>query len=240
MVDSEAFVTGNAWWLLARNAFGTKSLRNCDRVRQHTSLLSFRPGESLQRALAQHVLDQLDDRLQDIHILGHSFGGQAALDIALIASERVRSLTMICSRDTPYPPFGSVAAALRRGGAVDINAAMSRQFRPEEAQAKGSVVKYARPCLQHADRNSCAAALEGIAKFDRSLFVSRLDLSVTLIAAEFDHVSQLSLGDPPSSSGATTVAHCAALPAPGGIRSKQATRPSTSSRSSATPGSRFP
>jgi len=123
---------------------------------------------------------------------------------------------------------------------VDINAAMSRQFRPEEAQAKGSVVKYARPCLQHADRNSCAAALEGIAKFDRSLFVSRLDLSVTLIAAEFDHVSRLSLGDPPSSSGATTVAHCAALPAPGGIRSKQATRPSTSSRSSATPGSRFP
>ena len=59
-------MTGNAWWLLARNAFGTKSLRNCDRVRQHTSLLSFRPAESLQRALAQHVLDQLDDRLQDI------------------------------------------------------------------------------------------------------------------------------------------------------------------------------
>jgi len=118
-------VTGNAWWLLARNAFGTKSLRNCDRVRQHTSLLSFRPGESLQRALAQHVLDQLDDRLQDIHILGHSFGGQVALDIALIAPERVRSLTMICSCDTPYPPFGSVAAALRCGDAPPTGGEMS-------------------------------------------------------------------------------------------------------------------
>ena len=94
----------------------------------------------VQRALAQQVLGQLVERPYDIHVVGHSFGGQVALDIALAAPERVRSLTMICSRDTPYPPFAAAAAALRRGDAVDINAAMSRWFRPEELQAEGPVV----------------------------------------------------------------------------------------------------
>ena len=144
----------------------------------------------VQRALAQQVLGQLDERLQDIHVVGHSFGGQVALDIALLAPERVGSLTMICSRDTPYPPFGAAAAALRRGDAVDINAAMSRWFRPDELHAEGPVVEYARQCLGHADRNSWADALDGIATFDRSPLVSRLDLPVTLIAAEFDQVSK--------------------------------------------------
>jgi pimeloyl-ACP methyl ester carboxylesterase len=144
----------------------------------------------VQRALAQQVLGQLVERPHDMHVVGHSFGGQVALDIALVAPERVRSLTMICSRDTPYPPFAAAAAALRRGDAVDINAAMSRWFRPEELQAEGPVVSYARHCLRHADRSSWADALDGIANYDRSLLVSRLDVPVTLIAAEFDQVSK--------------------------------------------------
>jgi pimeloyl-ACP methyl ester carboxylesterase len=190
-------VTGDVCWLLLHGTPLTPVIWDQVaaqlRPRAPTHIPTVIPaGEvaDVQRALAQQVLGELDERLQDIHVVGHSFGGQVALDIALVAPERVRSLTMICSRDTPYPPFGAAAAAPRRGDAVDINGAMSRWFRPEELHAEGSVVRYARHCLRHADRSSWADALDGIANYDRSLLVSRLDLPVTLIAAEFDQVSK--------------------------------------------------
>ena len=67
---------------------------------------------------------------------------------------------------------------------------MSRWFRPEELQAEGPVVRYARHCRRHADRSSWSDALEGMANYDRSLLVSCLDVAVTLIAAEFEQVSK--------------------------------------------------
>lgn len=190
-------MTGNFCWLLLHGTPLTPVVWDqvAAQLRPHAPTLTptvVPAGEvaDVQLALAQQVLSQLDERSRDIHVVGHSFGGQVALDIALVAPERVRSLTMICSRDTPYPPFAAAAAALRRGDAVDIDAAMSRWFRPEELHAQGPIVRYARHCLRHADRSRWAAALDGIANYDRSLLVPRLDLPVTLIAAEFDQVSK--------------------------------------------------
>jgi pimeloyl-ACP methyl ester carboxylesterase len=128
----------------------------------------------------------LPDRM---HLVGHSFGGQVALDLALLAPGRVRALTLICSRDTPFPAFAVTAAALRRGDPVDPDAALGRWFTAAELRGNSPVVQYARRCLQQADRRSWAAALEAIAGYDRSDRVAAISVPVMLIAAELDPVS---------------------------------------------------
>lgn len=124
-----------------------------------------------------------------MHVVGHSFGGQVALDLALLIPGRIQSLTIVCSRDTPFPAFAAAAAALRRGDPVDPGTALSRWFIPAERHANGPAVRYARHCLEHADRRSWAAALEAIARYDRAGQVGAIGAPVTLIAAELDPVS---------------------------------------------------
>jgi pimeloyl-ACP methyl ester carboxylesterase len=122
-------------------------------------------------------------------VVGHSFGGQVALDFALAAPERVRSLTLICSRDTPFPAFAVVAAKLRAGGPVDVETTLGRWFSPQELLAGAPLVEYARRCLIECDRELWARALDAVASYDRSAEVGRLTKPVTLIAAEHDQVS---------------------------------------------------
>ena len=67
-----------------------------------------------------------------LHVVGHSFGGQVALDFALLVPQQVATLTLLCSRDTPFPAFAAAAARLRGGAPVDADAALSRWFTPAE------------------------------------------------------------------------------------------------------------
>jgi pimeloyl-ACP methyl ester carboxylesterase len=124
-----------------------------------------------------------------VHVIGHSFGGQVALDLALAAPELVHRVTIVCSRDTPYPAFAAAAEALRRGDPVNIDGALNRWFRPAELADDGPIVQYARGCLRTADRACWAAALDAIAQYDRSAATPNIQAPVTLLAAEFDQVS---------------------------------------------------
>lgn len=123
------------------------------------------------------------------HVVGHSFGGQVALDLALLAPRRVATLTLVCSRDTPYPQFAAAADRLRGGQQVDIAAALRRWFTGIELARDEPVVDYARGCLRRADRRIWAAALDDIARYDRARRVGTIAVPVTLIAAELDQVS---------------------------------------------------
>lgn len=145
-------------------------------------------GSSLVTTLAQAVVDGLPsgDR---VHLVGHSFGAQVALEAALIAGQRVASLTVVCGRDTPFPPFAAAAQALRSGEPVDVDALLRRWFRPDEVAEPDQVVDYARACAAHADLLGWAECLDAIAHFDRSRATPTLDLPVHLIAAELDQVS---------------------------------------------------
>ena len=118
--------------------------------------------------LAARVAAEVAEGPGRLHVVGHSFGGQVALDLALLAPHRVATLTLLCSRDTPYPAFAGAAARLRDGGQVDASAALGRWFTPAELDRGGPVVSYARRCLEQADRRSWAAALDAIARYDRA------------------------------------------------------------------------
>ena len=140
-------------------------------------------------ALAVRVAAEVAELPGRLHVVGHSFGGQVALDLALLAPQRVATLTLVCSRDTPFPPFAAAAARLRDGSPVDTGAALGRWFTPAELDQGGPVVSYARRRLEQADRRSWAAALDAIARYDRADHTGSIQAPATLIAAELDQVS---------------------------------------------------
>ena len=49
------------------------------------------------------------------HVVGHSFGGQVALELAIRRPELVSRLTLLCTGDTPFPAFDAEAAAVEAG-----------------------------------------------------------------------------------------------------------------------------
>ena len=153
-------------------------------------LTSTGDAATLQRTIAERVLALVGDLPGELHLVGHSSGGQIALAMALCATPgRVRSLTLICSRSTPLGQLAEAADALRRGEPVDIDGAVSRWFRPRELDPEGPIVEYARRCVREADRAAWADALDAIAVYDRSDAVASLEIPVTLIAGAFDQLA---------------------------------------------------
>ena len=142
-----------------------------------------------QRAIARRLAGQLGHGPPDIDLVGHSFGGQVALELALAAPGRIRSLTMMCARSTPFPAFAAAAATLRAGVPVDVPAGLARWFTSAELMADGPVVAYARDRLEHADRVEWAVALTAIASYDASARVAAVRAPTTSLAAELDPVS---------------------------------------------------
>jgi pimeloyl-ACP methyl ester carboxylesterase len=134
---------------------------------------------------------QLDAELDDgaVHVVGHSFGGQVAIDLALHHPEKVASLTLICSRATPFPAFADAATSLRRDERPSEETAIARWFTPEERRAGGELLDYVHRRLQSAPLRDWANALDSIASFDRLHDLAMINVPLVAVAAEFDQVS---------------------------------------------------
>ena len=149
----------------------------------------FGPATGVQRTLAQRLAAaEVVGVAPPWHVVGHSFGGQVALELALQRPELVASLTLLCTRDTPYPPFAAVAADVT-GGVVDVEGSLQRWFSPAELAGDGSVVRYARDTLVTADRLAWARALSAISVFDVSATVGAISCPVAVVGAGNDRVS---------------------------------------------------
>lgn len=144
------------------------------------------PARQPQRALAAQLAADLDG---DLDVVGHSFGGQIAIDFALSCPERIRSLTIVCSRDTPFPPFADAATRLRAGDVPPVEATLARWFTPAELTSRGPVVSDTANVLASASIPDWARALDGIATYDRAADVPSITAPTTIIGAEFDRVS---------------------------------------------------
>ena len=148
------------------------------------------PGDlAPQRDVARRLADRLGDGPADVDLVGHSFGGQVALELALVAPGRVHTLTMVCARSTPFPAFAASASAVRDGPPVDVAAGLARWFTPAELAEDGPAVRYARGRLEDADRVAWSAALAAIATYDASERVAAVTAPTTSVAAELDPVS---------------------------------------------------
>jgi pimeloyl-ACP methyl ester carboxylesterase len=145
------------------------------------------PGGVLQRHLARAVLSPLPG--DDLIVVGHSFGGQVALEAALLAPHRVSRLVIACSRHTPCPPFAAGARAVAAGEPVDVEAGMRRWFTATELAADGAAVRYARHRVMTAPRRPWAAALAAVADYDRTAGLGGLRTPATLFAAGHDEVA---------------------------------------------------
>jgi pimeloyl-ACP methyl ester carboxylesterase len=145
------------------------------------------PDTEAQGTLAAQVADAIGDATVDV--VGHSFGGQIAIDLALLRPRQVRSLTILCSRDTPFPAFAQTAGAVRAGRLPSVQASLQRWFTAGEVRAGGPAVQEARHELERAAPADWAAALDAIAVFDRSARSPELTMPVALLAAGGDAVS---------------------------------------------------
>jgi pimeloyl-ACP methyl ester carboxylesterase len=153
----------------------------------NTTMASAPPDGVLQRHVAAAVV--ADTPADDLTVVGHSFGGQVALEVALLAPRRVRRLVLVCTRHTPFPAFARGAQAVSAGAPVDIDAGMRRWFTPAEVVADGPAVRYARRRVGSAPRRSWAAALAAVATYDRSAALGGIGMPVALLAAGHDEVS---------------------------------------------------
>jgi pimeloyl-ACP methyl ester carboxylesterase len=148
-----------------------------------------RPSAAMgvQAEIAERILDGVGHLARRFHVVGHSFGGQVALELVFGAPERVASLTVLCSRASPFPPFSATAAALR-DAPVDADGPIGRWFLPGEIAADGPVVRYARQCLERADRGVWSDELDAIATYDRRDDLGSITVPTSIIASEFDVV----------------------------------------------------
>ena len=144
------------------------------------------PTGRLQRQVAAALLPDLPN---NVVVVGHSFGGQVALELALLAPQRLRRLIIVCSRHTPFPAFAAGARAIAAGEQVDIDAGLRRWFTPAELAADPPVVRYVCRQVARAPRRPWSAGLAAIAGYDRSAEAARIAVPTALFAAGQDEVS---------------------------------------------------
>jgi 3-oxoadipate enol-lactonase len=141
-------------------------------------------------AHAARIADQLPKH-DMITVVGHSFGGQVAIDLALVLAreKRLGGLALLCTRATPFPPFREAAEVIRSAHASDPEAAIDRWFTPEERRYGAPVIEYAKERLRDADPEVWADALESISRYDRESDLATISAPSMVIAAEYDIVS---------------------------------------------------
>ena len=152
-----------------------------------TEMIETRPRGCLQTEVAAAVLAALPD--DEMVVGGHSFGGQVAIELALLAPERLARLVVVCSRHTPCAAFADGARAVRASRPVDIDAGLRRWFTPRELAAGGPAVEYVRRQLRTAPRAPWAASLDAVATYDRTSSVGRITAPASVFAGGLDEVA---------------------------------------------------
>lgn len=141
-----------------------------------------------QGQVAERLLATLGPGAGPFHVVGHSFGGQVALEVALRRPDLVATLAIVCSRATPFPAFAAAAASLRAGGPIDVDGGLARWFTEAELATSHPIVGRVRRALEAADRTVWADELDAIATYDRIADLGSITAPTSVIAAALDRV----------------------------------------------------
>lgn len=163
-----------------------------DTVRAHLGVAATAPdlnrpvrsAGTMQQELADAVLAETPG--DGLIVVGHSLGGQVAIEMALLAPHRIAQLILVCTRDVPVPTFSAAASALRAGTPVDIEAGVRRWFTPAEIADDGPVVRYARRRLATVSPSAYADSLQALADYDRRGAVAAIRTPAVLLCGRLD------------------------------------------------------
>lgn len=147
------------------------------------------PVTGVQAAIADDLCGGAVTIAPPWHVVGHSFGGQVALELAIRRPDLVSELTLLCTRDNPYPPFAALADSVEQEP-FDIDSSLQRWFSPAELGSDGPAVAYARRALETADTSDWARALSAISVFDATAATPTIGCPALVVAAEHDAVSE--------------------------------------------------
>jgi pimeloyl-ACP methyl ester carboxylesterase len=132
----------------------------------------------------------LDDcGIKRAHVVGHSFGGQVAARFARVHPDRLTSLTTVCSRMTPYPPFAKAADRIEAGGYAEVVGGVMRRWFPDQlGPSEPDGVRYTRTAFKRARPASFATALRLISAFDLGGDLESTAAPIRFVSAEDDQV----------------------------------------------------
>ncbi|MBB3602107.1 pimeloyl-ACP methyl ester carboxylesterase [Mycolicibacterium sp. BK556] len=163
-----------------------------DAVREHLPIPSIAPdlnrqigtGGVLQHELARAVLAEEPDG--PLVVVGHSLGGQVAIEMALLAPHRLERLILVCTRDVPVPEFRDAARALRDGAPIDVEATVRRWFTDSEIADNGPVIRGVRDRLDAVLPSAYAITLEALATYDRRAQAALVATPAALLCGRLD------------------------------------------------------
>ncbi len=128
--------------------------------------------------------------IERAHVVGHSFGAQVAQQFALDLPQRLASLTIVCGRLMPFPPFEAVAARVEADGVEPLaEGLLERWLGADHVAAGGPAIDYVRATLARADATAYATALRMIASYDGQPRMAEISAPVTVVACDRDGVA---------------------------------------------------
>jgi 3-oxoadipate enol-lactonase len=150
------------------------------------------PVPSTYATLVDDVVALLDALgIERAHAVGHSFGGQVVLELAVAHPERLSALTVVCARTSPFPGFATVADEVERDGIQPaVDAALGRWFTRGQLARDEPAVRYVRATMTPAVADTLVRAFRLIAPYDLGGRLHGFASPAHFVAAGRDHVGE--------------------------------------------------
>jgi 3-oxoadipate enol-lactonase/4-carboxymuconolactone decarboxylase len=146
-------------------------------------------GDYSLRVLADDAVAVLDAAgVGDVHVAGVSLGGMVAMELALAAPDRVKSLALICtSAAMDRTAWAERVERVRASGTADIaDLALSRFLSAGFAETHGAVAQSLHSALIAMDDRGYAGAAAAIRDMDLMSRIARIDAPTLVLAGEKD------------------------------------------------------
>jgi 3-oxoadipate enol-lactonase len=185
------------------------------------------PGPYTLDGLTRDVIEVLDaERVESANIVGLSLGGMIAMNLALLAPERVERLSVLCTSGQLGPAQNWIARAQtvsEHGPGAIAEDVVSRWFTPEFAALNPASVKRMTTMIGATDAQGYAGCCHAIAGMNLLPALNRLQHPLLAIAGDRDqttpqrHLEEIANRAPNAQLAVIPGAHLANVENPGAV-----------------------